>query len=163
MDIDTRDNRIVNIYTRVIELTNIVQTNRINNNLYYRLNRLTGILEAMLDHMEPDIIGYENPFVDRLRIPSAIPLGQSVMAIERAIYLYDRDITMGKYSPHEVKNSVGAKGGVNKIGVLEAILKIDEITSLVSPEDITDHEVDAIAIAYAIRRDVRLNPMILLN
>jgi len=161
LTVNSIDFEIVDIKTFAIDLTHIENINKMNTNQYYRLNNLSLILRNVICDVMPHIVGYEAPFIDKFKMSSAIPLGESIMCIEEAIYNYDKNMTVAKYSPHNVKNAVGAKAGVNKVDVLTAINKLDFITKLIDPNIITDHEVDATAIALAVLKDIKLNPSLL--
>jgi len=161
MVVDSIDFSIKSIDTFAIDLTHISNINHMNTNQYYRLNKLSLTLRDIIKGFNPNIMAYESPFIDKFKMSSALPLGQSIMVIEEALYQFNPNITVAKYSPHNVKNAVGAKAGANKIDVLIAINKLDYVLEHITPSDLTDHEVDATAICLALLRDVKLNPSLL--
>ena len=158
----TSDEFIVkNIETIVLDVSKTNSVCDINNNLLYRLQLLTPKITKIMTKYSPVLVAMESPYIDRFRPASAIPLGQAVQAIEYGIISYNDNIPIGKYPPSTVKNIVGAKGGVDKIGILEAMRSVDEITNLCDIECITDHEVDAIAIAFCGLKDLKINPLLI--
>jgi Holliday junction resolvasome RuvABC endonuclease subunit len=161
MDINSVGFKIFNIETTTIELGNVETVNMFNPNQYYRLNILTNILTELIQFYKPNIVAYENPFIDRFRMSSAIPLGQSIECIEKATFDYNPNMVIARYSPHSVKKAVGTKKNKTKQPVLDAMNLVNEITKCLNPNIITEHEVDATAIAYATLHDIRKNPMII--
>ncbi len=161
LEIDSNTFTINKIITHVLDISNIQNTNSLNNNIVYRLGILTNNIRQIVELYSPKTIGIESPFINMLRPISVVPLSQSVQAIEYGIYLYDKNILIGKYPPSTIKKTVGAKGGSDKIEILDAMLKLTEVSSKINLLNLTDHEVDATAIGYCILKDITYNPLIL--
>jgi len=161
LTIQSKDLTITNIETVALDVSKINNICFVNKNLMYRLAVLTELIYNVMKFHNPAAVGMESPFINSLRPASVVPLSQSVQAIEYGIYNFRDSMPVGKYPPSTVKNAVGAKGGADKIEILDALLTIDELKLNVNFNRITDHEVDATAIAYALLQDVRNNPLIL--
>jgi hypothetical protein len=72
---------------------------------------------------------------------------------------FDTGIRLTEYSPKEAKEKVGAGGLKEKEDVVNALLKIDEITKNVDISILTFDEVDAILLAYSQLVEYRKNPL----
>jgi len=155
-------NAVKAIETTAIDISKTESFNPLNNNLLYRLRKLTQLIYKVMEEHQPLAVGMESPFMNQLRPASALPLGQSVQAIQHGVFKYKPHMVVGMYPPSTVKNAVGAKGGGDKDAVLKAIQKIPELKSKMNFNLLTDHEVDATAIAYALLQDIRHNPLILI-
>ena len=146
---------IVKIETRCINTTKEKTKFRENANLEYRIAVIGHEIEAALTTYRPVGMAIEMPFINPRRIGSVIPLARLLGV------LMDRSIQSNPYrmiykkSPSEVKNAVGARGGADKDAVLAAVQNIKEISDLIKLEDLTDHEVDAIAINYGFLKSLR--------
>ena len=152
---------IVSIDTLLMDMSDRISLNYTNTDLQSRLNKIHCQFLEILNFYNPFSVSIENPFMNRFRPAAVIPLAQTVMAMELATMDYNKHMMIAKYPPSVIKNVVGAKGGANKIGVLDAMLNINEITSKINLMCLSEHEVDAIAIAYKNLTDIRNNNVLL--
>ncbi len=163
LTINSKTFKIVNIITYVLDISNPFYLNEDNPHIMYKLSDLTHLINNYISMYEPLAVGIESPFMDRNKPGSALPLGQSVQAIQFGIYQYSKSIPIGMYPPASVKRTVGAKGGTGKIEILDALKEHRDVTRLINLDNITDHEVDAIAIAKCALKDIIYNPLLLLR
>ncbi len=163
MTINSKDFSIAKIESSVIDVSKVESRQPLNNNLVCRLGKLSSMIHNVLYTYKPMAIGIESPFINPRRPGSVIPLAQSLQVIEYSMYMYNPNIPIGKYPPSTIKNMVKAHGAAKKEPVLEAVLKIKEIASRIDLVSKTDHEIDAIAIAYCVLNDIKNNPLILLH
>lgn len=166
IETDPIDLNIVNIETSKMTLVN--DTDRVYNRLVYRLMDLYLGLKDLLIDVDPIAVYLEYAFINRLRPGAYGPLSQARGVIENCIlnvnmkWLTTNEIIFGGFPPSIIKNAVGAKGGANKVSVLEAVLNIKEISKHIDLTELTNDEVDGIAIAYTLLTEIRRNPAYLL-
>ena len=115
-------------------------------NLYYRHNI--------------NMVGIELAFVNNRFPRSAITLSEYISFIELSIYTLSSRIKIFKYPPKTVKQLIGATGNSNKDGMLDTIKKIDEIQPYINYDILTEHSVDALAIAYITLQKIRNNNLL---
>ena len=155
------DLEIVSIKTHLIDMYGITNPLMLNTDLQSRLNYLYGKFNMLLNYVNPFSVSIESPFINRFRPQAVVPLSQSLMALELAAMHHNPYLMITKYPPSTIKNAVGAKGGADKIGVLDALWKVEEVSKLINLNNITEHEVDGIAIAYTNLRLLRNNKVLL--
>lgn len=128
--------------------------------------RLVGphLLNAFMEE-RPISTACEHPFFNPRRGSAFKPLLSVMGEVERAAYEFNRFAPLRYYSPSEVKNGVGAKGGSSKTPVRDAVLKLYENGALpyVGEEsiyDLDDNAIDSIAVCItqfnALRRELCL-------
>lgn len=114
--------------------------------LYAHEVGLTEIMELWLPHA----IICESPFLGRF--PQAFAaLVECLVSIRRAVYNYDRTITLETVDPPTAKKSVGVVGkGTTKEDVKNALKRLDGRTLVVIPDldSLDEHSIDAIAVGY---------------
>jgi len=154
LELDNQFN-ITSIITRCIDASKQKTIFRENANLEYRISVIGNEIEHDLNKYNPIGMAIELPFINPRRISSIIPLARLLGVLMDKSINNNPHRMIYKKSPSEVKNAVGAKGGADKDAVLEAILKIDEISDKIDLESMTDHEVDAIAVTYGFLKSLR--------
>lgn len=133
-----------------------ISPNKIINKLYY----LKSIITNLLDYYHPLSVSIESAFMNN-KFPKAIMnLSQYVGTIELSVREYSSFIKVFKYAPKYVK-SVICKGDANKEDMLTNIKKIEEINKHLDYSNITEHSIDATAIAYTSLIEIREDPFIL--
>ena len=167
---------IIYINPETLEITDIdaskmsiINNNyQLNNRLTHRLRDLYNELYNLICNVDPITVHLEYAFINRLRPGAYGPLSQARGVIENCIldvnFNYDttNEILFDGYPPSIIKNAVGAKGGANKVSILEAMLNIGEISKHIDLYTLTDDMVDGIAIAYTTLLFIRTYPEILL-
>ena len=129
--------------------------------LFFRLQLLSDRITAMMEVYKPLAFAMENGFINVRRINAFGPLIQAVGAMEMAAVKVDPYIRIFKYPPSVVKNAVGAKGNAGKEDVYDAVLKVDEFKGLVDPSVISEHEVDSLAVCWALLKEIKNNDVLL--
>jgi len=164
LTIDEYSLKIVNIVTEHIFIKEYAIPNEHNNALIYKMRVLQDRIEEILRKYRPMAVAIEQPFINmRFRPTAVIPLARALQVLENNLYMYNPYMLIARPSPGEVKNALGAKGGTGKEPVLEAILSSKEITKYISPNDITDHEIDATGVAYYLYNTILQNPLLILD
>jgi Holliday junction resolvasome RuvABC endonuclease subunit len=148
---------IEKINTILLNLDNLPQYNngidKLTNRLYILRHKITEVMRQYT----PFMVGIENSFIN-LRRPGAMgPLSQSIFAIESGILDYNSYISFNKYPPSIIKKEVGAKFSAGKDEVLNACNMIPSISNLINLNMVSEHEVDATAIAYTLLSDIKQN------
>lgn len=150
------DFSIVNIETQIYYLDKGIFT---YNPVMDRINYLHNIVYSIVNFLRPQAIAFELPFKHRFA-NAVIQLSQYTITIESTIMNYDPYIFIDKYPPKFIKSAIGAKGDADKNKMLAAILKVPEIAPYVR-EGITEHEVDATAIAHILYEKIKKYPYLL--
>lgn len=157
--IDVSSYRIVNITTEFFVLEHYISMytqDKVMNKLEY----ISYIAKYLVDRYNPVAISIESAFMNS-RFPKAvINLSQYVGMLEYSIIKYNSFIHVFKYMPKYVKAKVSF-GTANKNDVLTGIHHIPEVIKLVNTNILTEHEIDAIAIAYTLLDEIRSYPLVL--
>lgn len=154
------ENNIVNIHTECHVLENYICS--LTSDIFSsKLIAIQTIINNLLMIYNPLAVGIESAFMN-IRYPKAIMnLSQYVAIIDTAIINYNNFIKIFKYAPKYIKHKIST-GDANKNDILASILKIKEISSFIR-FNVTEHEVDATAIAYVLLTNIREDPMLLLR
>ena len=81
-------------------------------------------------------------------------LMEIVFAVRRAVLDYDNTQPLDTVDPPRAKKAVGATGNAKKPEMMASVLKLkeefklDEVTSNSTIENLDEHSIDALAIAY---------------
>jgi len=160
MTINALDFSIVNIYSRTIILDSLVPDIH-SDKMLYKLNALSSIVSDLIYNYSPLAVGIETAFLNS-RFPKAVmQLSQYTAIIEMSINSINSFIKIFKYAPRYIKSNVGAGGNANKEDMLSNILTIGELMAHVDIKNMSEHEIDAIAIAYTTLKEIRNYPMIM--
>lgn len=124
---------------------------------------LGNIITEYMKCYNPLVVGLESSFMNVRFAKSVIQLSQYVMTIEMSVRKYDYWTRLFKYPPKMVKALVGAGGDAGKSDMLSNMKKIPEISNLVNLDLLTEHEIDALSIAYISYKEIIKNPYYLLT
>lgn len=119
---------------------------------FARVTALSDSITRRLTILRPSFVVCEDAFFNRLRPGAFEPLLQSINAIRSAIYNYDPFMPFRLIPASVIKNAVGAKGGADKVSVLEGIKKIvefQEASTRTPLHKLSEHAIDSLAIGYA--------------
>lgn len=154
------ENNIINIHTECHILENYICS--LTSDLFSsKLIAIQTIINNLLTIYNPLAVGLESAFMN-IRYPKAIMnLSQYVAMIDTTIINYNSFIKIYKYAPKYIKHKVST-GDANKNDMLTSILKIKEISPFIR-SNVTEHEVDAIAIAYVLLTNIREDSLLLLR
>lgn len=119
---------------------------------FARINAHHHNLLQVLRDTQPIAVVSESPFFNS-RFPQAYgALTEVVTAIRQAVWDYDPNVQLELVDPPRVKRAVNAPGNAKKDEVHNAVLSISEIAqNFQGPtplEDLDEHSIDAIAVAY---------------
>jgi len=147
VELSTNTLEIVSIQTIVYSL-DVYVCDRVIDRLTKRLFVLNNIIYNLLQQYQPVAFSIETAFLNT-RFPRAVmQLSMYVATIYNTINTYDNIIKIFKYPPKLIKSSVGAGGNADKDKMLSNILTIRELTKYIDFTLVSEHEVDATAIAY---------------
>jgi len=153
---------IVGIESILLLLNNYVNKDDTKDNMNFRLKVLHKRIVGIVKEYDIRLLAIENAFLNS-RFPKAVmQLSQYISTIELACNEVNKFIRIYKYQPTVIKKRIGAGGGANKDGMTSAINSIKDITKFVNPLNMTEHQVDSIAIGYLAITDIRDNPAILI-
>lgn len=124
----------------------------------YKLDRLSRGLKSIIRD-DTFAISLENPFIFSKRPTSVIPLGKVLGILEATIVSVNPSIYIRRISPSEVKKHIGVHGNSgDKADMLRAIKRVNELQGFIEFDFISEHEIDAVAIAYELLEFYRENP-----
>ena len=159
--INSIDMSIVNIECKLYVLSDNIDmsipSRRITNKLLY-IGRICAYINSVYN---PLMLFTESAFINK-RFPMAVMNLAPIMSMIQVGFLQvNPGIKMLQYPPKYVKKYVKAGGNADKDDMARAIGVIPEISKYVDSKLISEHEVDAIAIAYVGLCDIRKYPHIL--
>lgn len=153
------DGQIVNITTEFICLENMINP--------YSLDKARDKVIAaqtvgnyIMYNYNPICVGLESAFMNT-RFPRAvIQLSQYVGMLESTLINTNRFIKIFKYPPKLIKSNMGS-GDNKKQDMTDAVINHPELSKYISNISIlTEHEIDAICIAYCVIQDIRKYPLV---
>jgi Holliday junction resolvasome RuvABC endonuclease subunit len=162
LTIDVTTFTIVNIETKLYVLENLVDYQDDNRNrILLKLSRIHSIVIELFNSYNPAAFAIETSFLNS-RFPKAvIQLSQYVGMIEHSFYTCNPYIKLFRYMPKYIKKLVSGRGDADKDGMTVAIRSIPELITHITPELLSEHEVDALSIAYVMLQEIRRYPFIL--
>lgn len=126
---------------------------------YARLYAIQNALTSLFDSVNPLYIGCEAPFINVRRPQAYGALVQAVDRVQQASINHKPYVQFRLVEPLRVKMAVGAKFTSDKTAVWNAMCGIPEIINCLGPFQPDEHSVDAIAVAYYIVKQLRVNPV----
>lgn len=155
---------IVNITTTTITLSNRVSVdNKINSIMIDRIHYLNKYFFKLLKEYKPLVVVSEAAFLNS-RFPKAVMiLSQYIASIELAIRKYNKNIKLIRYPPKFIKKKIGATGNADKNDMLKCVKTIKNIIKFIDVEQVSEHEIDSLAIGYVCIEELREYPDILLR
>lgn len=155
--ISSKDNSIYSISTSFYNLEHYefyFPPNKSNKLLY-----IEKIILDLCNKYSPVAVAIEEPFINT-KFPKAITsLSRVLSIIEFTLTKYYPNIKLFTYAPKLIKANV-IKGEANKTDMKLGIDNIEELK--IDTRDLTEHEVDAIGIAYTLLLEIRENEWLLL-
>lgn len=159
LSISAKDLSIKSIYTRTITLERLLD----DNEMVHKLMLLKNIVNDLYVTFRPLSLAIETSFLN-IRYPKAvIQLCQYVGIIEMSFLEIDPTMKIFKYAPSIVKSIVAGKGNADKDAMSIAVKNNPELSKLINPDILTEHEVDATCIAYTSLQEFRANWFYLLS
>lgn len=155
------DLSIVGISTSSIDLSILTTPNELQDNLLLRTQVIQKIIRDVMVMYNPRVLAMEAAFVNSRFPKSVMYLSQYIGAISLTVTEMDPFIKIFNYPPKKVKATVSG-GKANKDDMMSAVSKINEITSCINPTQLTEHEIDSLAVGYTYIKELRNNPVLLL-
>lgn len=122
----------------------------IHDNILERTDKLESIIKMLYYLYNPVMVAMESSFINMNRMGAVIPLTKSIHSIESILYKIDKHIKILSIPPGVIKKVFNSKQ-VGKDAVLTALGNNEMLVSkLDRKKEISEHEVDAIAIAYTL-------------
>ena len=162
--IDTGRNLGVTVYTvdlnfNIVDIdVHYISTAIMNVEAVHKLEFVSDFLADILRIYHPVLVAIESAFMGSFA--KAFGSLTAIITILKRTVVLESDAKILNVSPHEGKRIVDAKG-TNKVDMLNAILKIDEITRHVNPRIMNEHEVDSLAVGYVGLERIRSDESIL--
>lgn len=127
----------------------------IQEELNFRLLLLQDIITDIYYNIRPNCVAMEAAFLNSRYPKAVVQLSQYTGMIECTFNSIDPTLPIIKYSPMYVKSIAGGTGKADKSDMLKAVSKNKELKSLINIEIMTEHEIDAVCIAYTALLEVR--------
>jgi len=125
-------------------------------NIVYRMRKLRFIIQSLYTIYNPAIISMESSFINASRMGAVIPLTKSIALLESVLNELDRFIKMTTIPPSVIKKVFKARQK-GKEAVTEALENNSELSHLVDVNKMSEHEIDATAIAFTLREYLKVN------
>jgi Holliday junction resolvasome RuvABC endonuclease subunit len=158
--IDCENNKIVKINTFKKVLDNLNDIN--SDKTIFRLTNLQKVIREIILEYKPVMVGIETAFLNKKYPLAVIQLSQYTAIIEMTILAINPFIKIGKFAPKKIKMFSGS-ATANKDDMLELINGIVELQPYLNTTNLSEHEIDAVAIGYIVLNQIRENPLILLT
>lgn len=142
---------LLKLYTYTLNIDSEVNEHQgIHENILERTDKLESIIKYLYHIYSPMMVAMESSFINMSRMGAVIPLTKSIHSIESILYKIDKHIKVISMPPGVIKKVFNSKQ-VGKDAVLDALGKHKHIIDKLDKKKIiTEHEVDAIAIAHAL-------------
>jgi Holliday junction resolvasome RuvABC endonuclease subunit len=130
----------------------------LKNDLFKRLNNLYATAFDIFNVHKPIALAIEAGFINRLRPAAYGPISKSIYAVEKAFFDSTGLTNITEYPPSVVKQYIHGNWIADKEQMKEAVLKMFPYL----PDDLTEHEYDAIAIGTTKTIQIKNRPETLL-
>jgi Holliday junction resolvasome RuvABC endonuclease subunit len=173
LSIDPGNNLGFSLYTLNgynLNITNIetglmVLDKNINNDnkdiMLYRTNVLSKFIYNIVNIEQPHILSLETAFLNSKFPKAVMQLSQYLITIQSIVYNINPFIKVFKYPPKYIKNIVYGKGGANKEDMYNSVKNIKEINKHINCTNLSEHEIDSLAIGYTSILEIRKYPYII--
>ena len=159
LEIDSNTLKILSIRTYRYILDRQIDNDTDNVSLS-KWNLIQEIVSAIASTYNPLIVAMESAFLN-IRFPKAIiTLGSYTTVLEMSWSNYISSNRFFKYPPKYIKKIVG-KGDADKLDMMKNISSIEELNQHLDVTSLSEHEIDATAIAYTALLEVRSYPYVL--
>jgi Holliday junction resolvasome RuvABC endonuclease subunit len=154
LSIDALTNKVVAVSAKTFNAENLPRNDsqtQIHGDRFQRVTSLKIAIRNSLEEDEPLAVISEAPFYSRARPNAFAALMDMLCEVRKAIIEYDCGLPMYLVDPPTVKRSVGAKTSKDKDLVRKAIINNCDLGRLCCDfmDDLDEHAVDAIAVAYS--------------
>jgi len=162
--IDVTDYTIKNIISTTVTLSNRVSLDsKTPATMIERIHYLNAYFYKLLETYKPLLVVSEAAFLNS-RFPKAVmQLSQYIASVELAIHTYDKRIKLVRYPPKRIKKLIGATGNADKLDMLRCVRTIKDITEHIDMDNVSEHEVDSLAIGYVCIAELREYPDLILR
>ena len=117
-----------------------------------KFRRLKALEEHLLDAFNcylPFLVASEAPFYNRFRPNAYGVLVEVISVIQNALWRYSEKIPLVTIDPPTVKKGIGALKQKGKDPMREAMSKMTNLNIEQPLDDLDEHSIDAIAVAYS--------------
>jgi len=153
--------KIVNIITTVLDLSTMTKPHDMQDNLLLRTRVIKKYITKIMIDYKPRVLAMEAAFVNSRFPKSVMYLSQYIGAISLAVIEADPFVKIFNYPPKLVKYVMGG-GTKDKDAMKIAVKKVTELSKHVNVDEITEHEVDSMAIGYTYIMELRKNPVLIM-
>ena len=155
------DFKILDIDTHNIILDHFDNNLVVNGKILNRLNALKTIITKITYDYQPTLVAFEAAFLN-MKFPKAvIQLSQYIAVMESAVLTVSKKIKILRYPPLKVKKQLQTSN-VSKLSMYEAVKAIPELNSKIKIKELTEHQIDSIAIGYTLILELRTYPYYIL-
>ncbi len=149
-----------------ITVHNVILDNEFNpyihvDRMLLRCMVLDRVITTLINVYNPVAVCIETSFLNT-RFPLAVlQLTQFTTIIQDRLRTLSPRCKVFRYMPKYIKKYIGSGGDANKFSMAETIGSIPEITKYVNTSILTEHQVDAVAIAMVAIYEIREYPYLL--
>lgn len=161
----TLDNNlnIIAIESFTLDSSRCVHERGTNLHLDYKTVAISNRLERHLLAVNPVAVSVESPFIFMKRPTSIIPLARVMDTIVSTVLRLSPHTYVKRVPPSSVKNAIGAKGNADKDMMYYTLKNHPELSNYFNIDNISEHEIDSIAVCYALLLEMRSNDTVMIN
>ena len=159
--INAKDLSIVSISTSTLILNNMITESETVDTLLLRLEYLNSYITGLMKTYNPIVVAMEAAFANSKFPKSVMQLSQYIATIQLAIRNVNPFTKIFNYPPKLVKKLIGATGNADKDSMANNIYGVYEISNLINPNLLSEHEIDSLSIGYICLEEIRNNPFLL--
>lgn len=159
-EIETRTGRILEIQIQSIVTDKLFSYYGMDRDFVsdrdIKLWKIGDCIERLCEIYQPSAFVNESPFYNRLMPAAYGSLNEVVYACRKAVRCYSPFVYIDSISPQGVKKGVQAAGIKGKDVIKERVFNIKELMDALDydPLDLSEHDIDAMAVGYTYRNTI---------
>lgn len=132
-------------------------TRGLHDKILDRTTKLSKIIKGIYYVYRPMMVSIESSFINANRMGAVIPLTKAIHTVEESIFSIDSYAKIVSIPPGLIKKIFNSKQ-IGKDAVLEALQDKPELLKKIkSNKEMSEHEIDSIAIAYSLLEYIKTN------
>jgi len=161
IDIDDETGQVCEVESFLVEVNREYADNPSLSGLDNRLYILSKAIKKVFKNYAPDTVAMEGTFIHSDKASSVIPLSKALQTIEVAALEYNQFMPIATYPPSIVKKEFSVNGGGDKNSMRDAMGANKVLLQFCTPTEMSEHEIDAVAVAMCHINHLKKNPLML--
>lgn len=152
---------VLSITTHYLGIKKHKSTNDNFEPLVYRMDYYYEEITGLIQYYNPQVVVYERGFMNSSTPGAFGPINTCTSLTCRAAITHNRFIRITQFSPGQVKNAMGQKGNCGKDEMKMGCIAHPIVNKFVDPNNISEHEIDAIAVGLCAVKYYSVNKVLL--